>query len=951
MLRLDFAYARLSDASDGPPIEVVRLGNHRHSSVQPQQFGQALDRWLMGDQSASRCVVPYPAGEGEVSIASFSLGLQHEGGTLIAGSRRTDFPTEVERLLLRVAANQAGIGLQEARRSGEQKQVAKMLEQRVAERTRRLTDVNEELRRSEAYLAEAQRLSDTGSFGWRPSTGEIMWSDETFRIFEYDPANKPTLEVVLQRTHPEDRAFAQETIDQAARDRKAFDFEHRLMMPDRSVKYVRVVAHPSTNDDLGNFEFVGAVTDITESKRAEEALQQSESNLAEAQRLTHTGSWAWQVAGREALHLSEEWYRIYGFDPEEGMPTWEKRLQRVHPEDRAKWQGTIDRAIAEKSDYEVEFRILLPDGAVKYIHTVGHPILNASGDLTKFVGSATDVTERRRAEEALRRSEGYLVQAQRLTQSGSWAWNVRTDIRFWSQETFRIFGCDPEIVKPTWSDILERVHPEDRPAIVQQAQVETTLKEDSEFDFRIVLPDGTIKHLHSIAHPVMDESGEINEIVGTLMDVTRRKRGEALRDGESHVLEMIARDAPLEEILENLVRVLESQFAGLLCSVLLLDEDGQHAKHGAAPSLPEPYNKAINGLTIGPKAGSCGTAMYRREPVVVTDILQDPLWEAYREVAEPYGLRACWSTPILAHSGKALGSFAMYYREPRSPSPAETRALEMATHLAGIAIERKLAREERERLRQAQADLAHINRVTTMGELTASMAHEIKQPISAAVTDAKTCLRWLGRAEPDIAEAREAAERSVKDVMRAADIISSISLLFKKGALQHELVDVNELIREMIVLLRNEAARYSISIRSDLAEDLPQVMADRIQLQQVFMNLMLNGIDAMKDLSTARALTIRSQRVKDGQLMISVSDTGIGLPAQQPEQIFSAFFTTKAQGTGMGLPISRSIIESHGGRLWATSNSERGAIFHFTLPNEGESRRTSAQDDVRRLSA
>ncbi len=204
------------------------------------------------------------------------------------------------------------------------------------------------------------------------------------------------------------------------------------------------------------------------------------------------------------------------------------------------------------------------------------------------------------------------------------------------------------------------------------------------------------------------------------------------------------------------------------------------------PAFPQPYTKAIDGLCIGPKAGSCGTAMYRREPVVVTDILQDPLWEAYRDVAEPYGLRACWSTPILAHSGKALGSFAMYYREPRSPSPAETRALEMATHLAGIAIERKLAREERERLRQAQADLAHINRVTTMGELTASLAHEIKQPITAAVTDARTCLRWLGRDDPDVSEAREAASRLVTDVTRAADIIGRISLLFKKGALQHE---------------------------------------------------------------------------------------------------------------------------------------------------------------------
>jgi C4-dicarboxylate-specific signal transduction histidine kinase len=373
----------------------------------------------------------------------------------------------------------------------------------------------------------------------------------------------------------------------------------------------------------------------------------------------------------------------------------------------------------------------------------------------------------------------------------------------------------------------------------------------------------------------------------------------------------------------------------LLCSVLLLDEDGQHVRHGAAPSLPEPYSKAIDGLSIGPKAGSCGTAMYRREPVVVTDILQDPLWEAYRDVAEPYGLRACWSTPILAHSGKALGSFAMYYREPRSPGSAETRALEMATHLGGIAIERELAREERERLRHAQAELAHINRVTTMGELTASLAHEVNQPIAAAITDANTCLRWLNRDHPDVEEAREAASRMAKDATRAGEIISRIRLVFRKGTLQRALVDVNEVIREMVALLRSEATRFSVSVRTELA-DLPQVMADRVQLQQVLMNLMINGIDAMKDVDGTRELIIRSERADDGQLMVSVSDTGVGLPRQQADQIFNAFFTTKPQGTGMGLRISRSIVESHGGRLWATDNSPRGASFHLALPTEGE---------------
>src|ERR1700686_1239796 len=224
------------------------------------------------------------------------------------------------------------------------KRLNEQLEQRVLERTSQLTSVNSELTkevlqrqraeeallRSEAYLAEAQRVSHTGSFGWSVSSGHIVWSDETFRILGYYPANKPTVEVILQRTHPEDRAFVKGTLDQAAQDRKAFDVEHRLLMPDGSVKYVRVVGHPSTNDESGSFEFVGAVTDITESKRAEESLRRSEGHLAEAQRLTHAGSWVWRVAGREALQLSDEWYRIYGFDPEAGVPTWEERLDRIH---------------------------------------------------------------------------------------------------------------------------------------------------------------------------------------------------------------------------------------------------------------------------------------------------------------------------------------------------------------------------------------------------------------------------------------------------------------------------------------------------------------------------------------------------------------------------------------------------------------------------------------------
>jgi PAS domain S-box-containing protein len=376
----------------------------------------------------------------------------------------------------------------------------------------------------------------------------------------------------------------------------------------------------------------------------------------------------------------------------------------------------------------------------------------------------SEVLQRQRAEEALQRSEAYLAEAQRISHTGSFGWDVSGGQIFWSEETFRIFEYDPAN-KPTVEVILRRTHPEDR--VFFQETLDQIARDRKAFDFehRLLLPDGSVKYVQVVGHAsINDESGTF-EFVGAVTDITERRRAE----------------------------------------------------------------------------------------------------------------------------------------------------------------------EERERLRLVQADLAHVTRMTTMGELTASLAHEIKQPISAALTDAKTCLRWLGHDVPDVPEAREAASRLVKDVTRAADIIARVSSLFKKGALQRELVDVNELIREMIILLRSEANRYSIAIRTELAEDLPKVMADRVQLQQVFMNLMLNGIDAMKETTGGVELTIRSE-AEDGRLLISVSDTGMGLPPEQGDMIFKAFFTTKDNGTGMGLPISRSIIESHGGRLWAAGTSGRGATFQFTLP-------------------
>ena len=399
--------------------------------------------------------------------------------------------------------------------------------------------LTQELRRREAYLAEAQRLSHTGSFGWRPDSGEIVWSDETYRIFEYDPTVRPNIDSIVERVHPEDRADFQQVIERASEGVSHFEHAYRLLLPDGRIKYVHALARAPL-DESGNREFVGAATDVSEQQRAEEALRQSENYLAEAQRLTHMGSWAWQVADRGAMHLSDEWYRIYGFDPKQGAPAWEERLQRIHPEDRGIWEGTLERAIREKSDYEVEFRLLPPDGKLKWVHTVGHPVLSAAGELVQFVGSSMDVTDRKLAEQTLRESEAYLAEAQRLSQTGSWAWGPDHDIRYWSEECYRVLSFDPQDGLPRFEEFFQRIHPDDQPGFTELTQTAIREKAEWEADYRIVHPDGPVRDIHVVGHPVLSTSGQLVEFVGTVMDITERKRAEAeIREQETEIRQIL----------------------------------------------------------------------------------------------------------------------------------------------------------------------------------------------------------------------------------------------------------------------------------------------------------------------------------------------------------------------------------------------------------------------------
>jgi PAS domain S-box-containing protein len=403
----------------------------------------------------------------------------------------------------------------------------------------------------------------------------------------------------------------------------------------------------------------------------------------------------------------------------------------------------------------------------------------------------------------------------------------------------------------------------------------------------VMRPNGDVQIVHSQGDVARDAAGAPHRVFGIIQDITERKRAAAERQRAEYLIGQVFESSP------DRVSIVGTDYRYRRVNPVAERDWKMPAERIVGMHVADLVGRDIFEQKIKPNLDRC----FEGEDVSDADWFSGPLGRRY---------------------------LAMSY-SPLRPDPGG--------ELAALVITRDLTEQmlASEALRQAQADLAHVNRVTTMGELTASLAHEIKQPIAAAVTDATTCLRWLEREIPDVAEAREAASRIVKDARRAADIISSISVLFKKGAPEREAVDVNALIREMIVLLRSEANRFSISIRTELDPDLPHVVADRIQLQQVFMNLMLNGIDAMSGTSVGNELTIKSETDTD-HLMISISDTGVGLPPDHSDKIFSAFFTTKDYGTGMGLPISRSIIESHGGRLWATDHAGRGATFHFKLP-------------------
>jgi PAS domain S-box-containing protein len=509
-------------------------------------------------------------------------------------------------------------------------------------------------------------------------------------------------------------------------------------------------------------------------------------------------------------------------------------------------------------------------------------------------------------------------------------WTARPDghIDFLNQRWLEYTGLSLEVASGWGWQVA--IHPDDLPALAEYWQSVLAAGTAGETEARLRGHDGEYRWFLFLGVPLYDEQGVLKKWYGQTTDIEDRKRAETFLQNEKRLLEMVARGAPLEDVFNELCAFVERS-TGSSCAILLFDAEADRLRPVAAPTIPPPYLARAHSHAASTCAGPCGRAAVHNEQVIVPDV-ERGAWDAsgWRALALGYGFRACWSTPIRSSAGAVLGVFTLYSWKPGEPTAAQRSSIEQFTALASIALERD---ERQAALHRARADLARVSRASTVGQLTVSIAHEVNQPLSGILTNASVCVRLLTAREPDIEGAIEAARRTTRDANRAAEVIARLRALFRKKGFVREPFGLNAAIEEVIALAASEVQRSKAVVVAELAPEAPAVNGDRTQIQQVVLNLALNALEAMNGVdANRRKLTFETGCGPANDVAVTVRDSGTGIPPGDTERIFEPFVTTKEGGMGMGLSISRSIIENHDGRLWAFPNDGGGAAFRFTLP-------------------
>ena len=792
----------------------------------------------------------------------------------------------------------------------------------------------EALRRSETYLAEAQRLSKTGSFAWSPVSDTTYYSKECYRVLGFEPQDAPPLvETLWQRVHPDDQARCREIVAKAVRDKVDFEVDYRLVHPDKQVRDIHGVGHLVLDPSGEVVEHVGTVVDITERKRAEEALrnaveeiQKSESKLRQVIDTIPALAWCNLPDGPNEF-LNKGWHEYTGLSAEQSHGwNWQTAF---HPDDLPPLMEKWTKMLTSGEPDEVEARLRRHDGVYRWFLTRAHPFRDESGTIVRWYATSTDIDDRKRAE-ALLGGEKRLLE---MVAAGRPLPEVLDALCRHVEDSASSGYCSIYLIDPSGTRFQNAAAPRlpssfNDPIEGSPVDPETGPRGEAAcLKTQVIVSDvadprwpGSFRP-HALAHgmrscwstPILSLAGEV---LGTFA---------------IYRLEP-ASPTPLEQDLI-------ARFTHI-ASIAIERAHGEAALKRSEALLAEAQQLSLTGSYTWRVATDKITWSEQLYRIYEIDIGEPVTLDLIRTRVHPEDVSLLEKMRMVHDAGGENADFEWQYRLLMPDSSIKyLHAVAHATRdqdgqLEYIAAVQDVTARQvaEEALNRTRSELAHMARVTTLSALTASIAHEINQPIGAAVTSAGACLRWLNRDQPDLQRAREAAMRIEEDGKRAADIITHLRWFYKKDvAPEREVVSVNAVIGEMLALLRTEAASHSVLMSTSLAADLPPVSADRVQLQQVLMNLMLNGMEAMHE--RGGELKIRTGR-EEGAVRVSVSDTGAGIPADKMKDIFNAFFTTKAGGTGMGLPISRTIIESHGGQLWAAPNPERGATFHFTLPTD-----------------
>ncbi len=761
MLKLDFFYARVMLKAGERPLEVLRVGPSYQTSEESGQISELIAEWIKERRGEPPPQARRQIGNREIAFFPMRMGIEGELGLIVAGSQRAEFPKQTESLVLGVAANQLAIRLQQALLLSEQKRAASELDRRVAKRTRQLAEINEELQLQAEMLQHLPVSAWTLKPDGTPDFVNQVWLEFSGQTLDFVRSHP---EAWMTAVHPEDRETASRAFRDGVRSGKGFAIETRsLRAKDGTYRWHLQQAVVLRDAEGKVVKFVGTTTDIDDQKRAEEELRTSEGKLRRVIDTIPTLSWCNLPDGPNEF-LSKSWHEYTGLSPEEAHGWgWSAAF---HPDDLLPFMKRWQELLISGQPGEIEARLRRYDGEYRWFLIRVAPFRDETGAILRWYGTSTDIHDQKLAQNQALRSEAFLAEAQHLARLGSFSWRVSTGDIKWSEQLYRIFEFDPGI-SVTLDLIGSRIHPEDLPVLDSMIGSAQRAQTDLEYQLRLLMPDGSIKFLHLVAHASPDHEGQL-EYVGAVQDVTQRQLAEAA-------------------------------------------------------------------------------------------------------------------------------------------------------------------------LAKARSELAKVTRIMSLGVLTASIAHEVNQPLSGIVTNASTCLRMLDSTPPNLEGARETARRAIRDGNRASDVISRLRALFGKREVTAEPVDLNEAVREVIALSLSDLQRHRVILQLELSERLPLLNGDRIQLQQVVLNLLRNASEAMSGVEDRprRLLITTEQQGKD--IRLTVQDSGVGLAPSDVERLFESFYTTKEDGMGIGLSISRSIIEAHHGRIWVTANAGPGATFAFSIPCEHSS--------------